>query len=84
MNVPCMTLRDNTECPETIDLGAWIKMITSSFYHQLYIVQLKVMFILTNENMFDTMATKWADYFHKPINRKRALIQKIVFKVLYY
>ena len=64
--------------------GTWIKMITSSFYHQLHIVQLKVMFILTNENMFDTMATKWADYFHKPINRKRALIQKTLFKALYY
>ena len=35
--------------------GTWIKMITSSFYHQLHIVQLKVMFILTNENVFDTI-----------------------------
>ena len=64
--------------------GTWIKMITSSFYHQLHIVQLKVMFILTNENVFDAMATKWADYFHKPFNRKRAFIQKAIFKVLYY
>tara|TARA_B110000438_G_scaffold284616_1_gene313852 strand:+ start:542 stop:1381 length:840 start_codon:yes stop_codon:yes gene_type:complete len=64
--------------------GTWVKMIASSFYHQLHIVQLRVMYRLTNENIFNSMADKWVGYSNQPFNRIRALIQKIIFKVLYY
>jgi hypothetical protein len=78
---------------ESYDTGYWslyehsgtrFKMIASSFYHKLHIVQLRVMYLLTSENNFIVMADRWADYFTNPFNRKRALIQKAIFKVFYY
>mgnify|MGYP004002742715 FL=1 len=64
--------------------GTWLKMIASSFYHKLHIVQLRVMYELTSENIFNEKANKWEDYLSKPFNRKRAFIQKAIFKVCYY
>ena len=64
--------------------GTWIKMIASTFYHKLHIVQLRVMYHLTSENIFNEKANQWADYLTSPLNRKRAIIQKAIFKVLYY
>ena len=64
--------------------GTWLKMITSSFYHKLHIVQLRVMYALTSENIFNEKANKWEDYLSKQYNRKRAFIQKAIFKVCYY
>jgi heparosan-N-sulfate-glucuronate 5-epimerase len=64
--------------------GTWIKMIASTFYHKLHIVQLRVMYHLTSENIFNEKANKWDAYLTNPLNRKRATIQKAIFKVLYY
>ena len=64
--------------------GTWLKMIASTFYHKLHIVQLKVMYKLTSETGFNEMAKKWEYYSNQPFNRKRALVQKMIFKVLYY
>ena len=64
--------------------GTWLKMIASSFYHKLHIVQLRAMYELTSENIFNEKANKWEDYLSKPFNRKRAFIQKAIFKVCYY
>jgi heparosan-N-sulfate-glucuronate 5-epimerase len=78
---------------KTYDTGYWslyehsgtkLKMIASLFYHKLHIVQLNVMYLLTNEIIFKQMADNWITYLNKTSNRRLATIKKIVFKVLYY
>ena len=64
--------------------GTWLKMIASHFYHKLHIVQLKVMYQLTSDNIFNEVANRWAKYLESPFKRKRAHLQKVIFKVLYY
>tara|TARA_Y100000591_G_C21817123_1_gene691403 strand:- start:810 stop:1781 length:972 start_codon:yes stop_codon:yes gene_type:complete len=64
--------------------GTFLKMIASSFYHKLHIVQLRVMYELTSENIFYEKANKWEGYLRKPCNRRRAFMQKAIFKVFYY
>ena len=64
--------------------GTWLGMIASTFYHKLHIVQLKVLFELTNKNIFSKTAKKWESYLESSFNKKRALFQKVIFKVAHY
>jgi heparosan-N-sulfate-glucuronate 5-epimerase len=64
--------------------GTWLKMIASLFYHKLHIVQLRVMYHLTSVNKYSEVANNWTNYLNSTFNRKRALLQKAIFKVLYY
>lgn len=64
--------------------GTRLRMIASLFYHKLHIVQLRVMYHLTEEEYFQNIANRWDGYLKKPLNKYRAVIQKIIFKVLYY
>lgn len=64
--------------------GTRLKMIASLFYHKLHIVQLDVMYLLTNEKIFKNVSKEWKKYLNSLINRKFALIKKIIFKLLYY
>lgn len=64
--------------------GTKLKMIASPFYHKLHIVQLKIMYKLTDEPIFAHYAQKWNDYQRSRIRRNCALIYKIAFKLLYY
>ena len=75
------------------DLGYWslyelsgtkLKMIASPFYHSLHIVQLTVMFRLTEEKLFLNFANKWTSYQQSALFRFIALIHKTLFKVFYY
>lgn len=75
------------------DTGYWslydlssskLKMIASPFYHQLHIVQLRIMFNLTKEAGFAQFADRWESYQKRTLNRWRAFIQKAIFKFLYY
>ena len=75
------------------DLGFWslyeqsgtrLPMVASSFYHQLHIVQLRVMRRLTGEDMFGRIADRWESYSRKRANRARALCYKSAFKLCYY
>ena len=75
------------------DLGFWsaydlssqkLKMIASSYYHHLHIVQLKILGSLTGKKVFNDYSEKWEKYQGRWINRLRALIYKIVFKLLYF
>ena len=75
------------------DLGFWslyeqsgtrLPMVASSFYHQLHIVQLRVMHRLTGENAFASVADRWENYSHKRANCARALCYKSAFKLCYY
>jgi heparosan-N-sulfate-glucuronate 5-epimerase len=64
--------------------GTQLKMLASPFYHRLHIVQLRVMARLTGQNLFNEAADRWERYSQSGANRTRALIEKGVFKLLYY
>jgi heparosan-N-sulfate-glucuronate 5-epimerase len=61
-----------------------LKVLASPFYHQLHIVQLRVMFMLTGDARFAAVAQQWESYARSRSNRTRALIEKSVFKLLHY
>lgn len=84
------TLERNLRC---FDTGYWslyelsgnrLPMLASSFYHQLHIVQLKVLHKMTGIADFENVAARWESYSHRTLNRKRAYLEKVLFKVCYY
>lgn len=75
------------------DIGYWslyeisklpIDMRASIFYHKLHIVQLKILFKMTNNLIFESTAKKWSKYLNNKINLIRATSMKIIFKIFYY
>lgn len=75
------------------DTGSWslyelsslkLKMVASPFYHQLHIVQLRILYNMTGEETFLEYAERWASYLKKPFNRWKALLKKMLFKIVYY
>src|SRR5579872_3063433 len=75
------------------DLGFWslyeqsgtrLPMVASRFYHQLHIVQLRVMHRLTDEEAFARVADRWESYARSRTKRIRALCYKSAFKLCYY
>src|SRR5579872_451007 len=75
------------------DLGFWslyeqsgtrLPMVASPFYHQLHIVQLRVMHRLTGEATFARVADRWESYTRSRSKRTRALCYKSAFKLCYY
>ena len=84
------TLLHNLDC---YDLGFWslyeqsgtrLPMVASPFYHQLHIVQLRVMHSLTGEDTFARVADRWESYTRSRSKRTRALCYKAAFKLCYY
>ena len=78
---------------ERYDLGFWslyeqsstrLPMVASPFYHQLHIVQLRVMRRLTGEDKFARVADRWEGYSRSRSKRTRALCYKTAFKLCYY
>jgi hypothetical protein len=75
------------------DLGFWslyeqsgtrLPMVASPFYHQLHIVQLRVMHRLTGEEKFSQVADRWESYGRSRSKRTRALCYKSAFKLCNY
>jgi heparosan-N-sulfate-glucuronate 5-epimerase len=64
--------------------GTRLPMVASPFYHQLHIVQLRVMRRLTGEDKFTRLADRWESYTHSRSKRTRALCYKTAFKLGYY
>ncbi len=64
--------------------GTFLKMVASPFYHQLHIVQLRVMHRLTGEEKFAVFADRWERYGRSSAKRTRALCYKSAFKLCYY
>lgn len=62
----------------------FLKMVASHFYHSLHIVQLKIMFILTQEPIFEFYFKKFESYQNNRLKRNLALIYKAVFKIFYF
>ena len=89
-NKCCKTLELNLE---KYDSGYWslyeqsgtrMKMLASPFYHNLHIIQLKIINLLTKKSIFQQIAGEWENYMHNPINRYRAIVYKGLFKLIYY
>jgi heparosan-N-sulfate-glucuronate 5-epimerase len=64
--------------------GTRLKMLAGPFYHQLHIVQLRVMSKLTGDDRFAAVAERWQGYAQRHSNRTRALVEKSIFKLLHY
>ena len=78
---------------ERYDLGFWslyeqsgtlLPMVASPFYHQLHIIQLRVMHRLSGDEIFLRYADRWSGYARSRIKRMRALCYKSAFKLCYY
>jgi hypothetical protein len=75
------------------DLGFWsryelsgtlLPMIASPFYHRLHVTQLRVMYRITSEKIFEQYARRWESYAGSRSKRSRALFYKGAFKLCYY
>jgi heparosan-N-sulfate-glucuronate 5-epimerase len=89
-NCAVETLRKNLD---RYDLGFWslyeqsgtrLPMVASSFYHQLHVTQLRLMYRLTADEVFSQYAERWAAYARSRTKRTRALCYKGAFKLCYY
>lgn len=64
--------------------GTKIPMIASHFYHKLHIVQLKILYNMTGDEIFLYYANKWTAYRANTLYRFTATIIKGLFKVVYW
>ena len=64
--------------------GTRLPMVASPFYHELHIVQLRVMYRLTGAKQFADSAARWQAYAQNWFNRARAVCYKSLFKICYY
>jgi len=64
--------------------GTNLPMLASPFYHNLHIVQCEIMYKLTMNSTFKVYRDKWAIYNKSAFKRKRAFVQKTLFKLFYY
>lgn len=78
---------------DDFDTGWWslydltphrVRCVTSPFYHQLHIVQLRVMYRLTGVHGYAARADRWEGYMKSGLKRRRAFAHKVLFKVLHY
>lgn len=60
------------------------RMLASRYYHELHIVQLRVLQRLTGVSTFGAFADEWQRYLDSPVMRTRALVEKATFKLLHY
>jgi len=75
------------------DLKFWSKadlyidkppMIASLFYHKIHIYQLKILYELTNREIFKFYAEKWMNYLNNKFFRALAILYKSIFKIFFY
>lgn len=64
--------------------GTRLKMVASTFYHSLHIVQLIILQLLTGEPVFRTYAELWDGYYKSRIKHTAAMAYKTLFKLCYY
>jgi len=84
------TLKNNLK---EYDTGFWslydlsqnkLKSLASPFYQKLHVVQLKILYKLTKEPLFNKYAEKWDSYQKNLLFKTFSLIYKIIFKIFYY
>ncbi|MDD2646443.1 MAG: D-glucuronyl C5-epimerase family protein [Patescibacteria group bacterium] len=84
------TLRNNLSY---FDAGFWslyeqsgtkMKMLTSRFYHSLHVVQLEIMYRMTNKPIFKFYHDRWDKYQKNKLFILLSQMYKTVFKIFYY
>ncbi len=87
------SIRTLEACLAQFDIGYWslydqagtpVRNAASRFYHALHVTQLRIMFRLTDSDVFRSWADRWAGYQASPFKRRRAWLHKATFKLLYY
>ncbi len=71
------------------DLGYWSRYdlyksktnIASRFYHQYHITQLKLLYMLTEEKIFNKYSEKFLSYYHNKLFRIKSLQKKIGWRI---
>ena len=77
--------RYDTGCWSLYDLSPTrLRNVASPFYHALHLVQLEVMHRLTGKAFFKEYLERWRGYRENGFCRRRAWLQKVVFKLLYF
>jgi hypothetical protein len=75
------------------DCGYWslydraatrIRNPASPFYHRLHIVQMEVMYRLSQREIFRSCGERWQSYERRAFCHWRALVHKVIFKLGYY
>lgn len=64
--------------------GLKMKMLASSYYHSLHIVQLSITARITGKEIFNRFSRTWAEYADNRMLRLRATVYKAAFKLIYY
>jgi heparosan-N-sulfate-glucuronate 5-epimerase len=64
--------------------GTRLKMLASPFYHHLHIVQLQILYQLTDQGIFRQYAMRWDAYRKSSLKQTAALLYKAIFKLCYY
>jgi hypothetical protein len=84
------TLQDNVG---RYDIGFWtiyhlaptrLKMVVSTYYQRLHVVQLQALFAMTGKQVFKDYADRWEAYYEKWHYRCLAVLWKVLFKLFYY
>ena len=84
------TINENIE---KYDIGYWslyelsdkpILMRASIFYHKLHIIQLKILYLMTDNENFNKKSEEWSNYLGIKYYRFKATFMKILFKIFYY
>jgi rhamnogalacturonyl hydrolase YesR len=63
------------------DLTSDGKNLASPFYHILHLAQLEILYIISQEEVFEKWKKKWDQYLLSPTKKGKALLQKALFKV---
>jgi heparosan-N-sulfate-glucuronate 5-epimerase len=64
--------------------GTRLKTVASTFYHSLHIIQLKILNLLTGEDIFRQYAKRWEGYQRSHVKHGIAMVYKALFKLCYY
>lgn len=64
--------------------GKKMMVLASPFYHNLHIVQLRIMGMLTGQEIFITYSDKWKAYQGDFLKHYFSLMYKVIFKIFYY
>ena len=63
------------------DLTSSGQNLASFFYHILHLAQLEILYIISEERVFEEWKKMWNHYLMSPTKKGRALLQKTLFKV---
>ena len=67
----------------SLETGEVIPPIASLFYHQVHISQLKAMYLITGDEIFNKFAHRWENYTKSFFKKAMAFLIKATYKIIY-